>query len=127
MNGEIIPDDLFALPKQNHSSSLSAQAASMLQNITFVQFIHRSLAVFIALSFLLWWHFFKDYIKVMGLVRDCVLVAIAIFVQFILGVLTLIYHVPLPLALAHHLMALALWFTAIKFMHGLSYCNRYIK
>lgn len=99
----------------------------MLQNITFVQFIHRSLAVFIALSFLLWWHFFKDYIKVMGLVRDCVLVAIAIFVQFILGVLTLIYHVPLPLALAHHLMALALWFTAIKFMHGLSYCNRYIK
>lgn len=126
MNGEIIPNGLFSIPKQNLGSPPSVQAMHMLQNITFVQFIHRSLAVFITLGFLLWWYLFREYIRIRTLSKDCTLVAVVIFTQFVLGVLTLIYTVPLPIALAHHLTALALWFVTIKLLYRLSCCNNYL-
>ncbi|NBX03496.1 MAG: heme A synthase [Alphaproteobacteria bacterium] len=81
-----------------------------------LQFIHRKLAIVVALGFPLWWWWQRKnqaisrlYVVVMGL----------IFVQFVLGVLTLIYAVPLALALAHQLNALLLFAFSVGLMHKL--------
>jgi cytochrome c oxidase assembly protein subunit 15 len=110
MNGEFVPDGMFS----------NSSAETMLQNITFIQFIHRMLAVFLAISFLIWCYVNKGYIKNKCLGNGCILMASVIFAQFVLGVLTLVYHVPLILALIHQVNALFLWAIAIWMLHRLS-------
>ncbi len=126
MNGEFIPDELFNSP-HNDAISLAAKANHMLQNITFIQFIHRSLAILLSFGFLFWWYLHKEYIRINNLGKGCALVSVIIFTQFILGVITLLYHVPLPIALAHHFTALILWFASIYLLYSLSYYNKNIK
>lgn len=114
MNGEFLPNDLI------NSSSL---AINMLENITFIQFIHRILAVFVAISFLFWCYSHRKYIMINYLYNICLFIALVIFIQFTLGVITLIYHVPLSLALAHQMNALLLWAMSICLLYKLTNCN----
>lgn len=79
------------------------------ENHTLVQFIHRWLAVVVALGFLWWWYANRARAPF----GACLFVAVALALQFTLGVATLLYGVPLTLALAHQMMALALFGAAI--------------
>lgn len=125
MDGDFFPDGLFSQsPPPRDLSSLEAQATLMLQNITFIQFIHRTLAVFLVVSFLFWCYLYKEYIIAHNLTRGCILIGFTIFTQFTLGVLALIYSVPLPIALAHHLTALLLWGIAVWFLYELNERNQ---
>jgi cytochrome c oxidase assembly protein subunit 15 len=107
MDGEIFPAGTFS--------------GNLLENIAFVQFIHRTLAIFIVCSFLLWCYRYKEYIKINKLTKCSSLILGVIFIQFILGVFTLIHQVPLNAAIAHQLTALILWIIAVVMLYKLSH------
>ncbi len=106
MNGEFAPSGLLAAP--------------VLENRIFIQFIHRTLAIFLAVSFVLWFHVHRKYIRNNGLGKICTIVALIILLQFTLGVFTLIYQVPLNIALAHQMTALLLWTVAVWLLYEIT-------
>lgn len=123
MNGEFFPDGTFS-PSPTEGNVSSSMATNMLRNIAFIQFIHRSLAAFLVISFLLWWYSYREYITIKHLNKICIMVIYLILAQFILGVLTLIYSVPIPIALAHHFTALLLWASAVLLLYEIGNCNK---
>jgi len=106
MNGEFLPAGIFASP--------------LMENLGFIQFLHRTLAIFVAFSFLTWWFISRKLVKENGLNKTCAAVYSVILIQFMLGVSTLIMQVPLNLALSHQINALLLWGLAIYLWHRLS-------
>ena len=114
MNGEFFPSELL---------STSFFTYNILENIVFIQFTHRTLAIFIGGSFLFWFYLYKEYIRLNHLRNWCVLIAATILLQFILGVITLLYHVPLEIALAHQMVALVLWAFAVVLLYKLKICE----
>ncbi len=106
MNGEWISSDI-------------AETPGVMENIPLIQFLHRTLAVLVAGGFLLWWHWQWAYVKNNHLGKVCAGVTAVIALQFILGVFTLLFHVPLPLALAHQMTGLLLFGLAVILLHML--------
>ena len=106
MNGDWLPPDLVSPHVVWH------------ENITLVQFLHRKLAIFLCVSFLFWWFLARPYVKNNALRKATASVALIMLVQFALGVLTLIHHVPLNLALAHQMTALALLGVSVWLLYG---------
>ncbi len=95
MDGDFIPAGLFA-----HSPWYM----NFLENTIMVQFFHRILAYIITISVIIFW---------LAMRRSHIKTAVnmllgAVLVQFILGVMTLIYVVPVPLASLHQAFALVL-------------------
>ncbi|MEQ1705339.1 MAG: COX15/CtaA family protein [Rickettsiales bacterium] len=109
MNGEYLPDGIFS--------------GNLLENITFIQFIHRTFAILVTIMFLWWCYRYKNYLGSQKITKYCITIVIIILAQFALGVFTLLNHVPLPLALAHQMTALLLWFVAVALLHKLIYKN----
>lgn len=107
MNGEFFPDEILD------------QSDNILNNITFIQFIHRNLAIVVSAGFLLWWYKNKRYISLNNLNKICIFIVFIIFAQFSSGVFTLIYHVPLSLALFHQMNSLLLWAASIWLFYRL--------
>jgi len=101
MNGQFAPSGLFS------------------DNITLIQFAHRTLAIFVACGFLFWWYSQREYVKNRHLGRVCSGVTLVLFMQFSLGVLTLVNAATLPLALTHQITALLLWASAVLLMYKL--------
>lgn len=85
-----------------------------------VQFIHRTLAYFVVAIVLL--IFFKSRRYVLNTIqkRSISFLLLAVFMQFILGVLTLLLHVPLWLGLAHQLGAFFLLSGFVVVWHRVS-------
>ncbi len=110
MNGRWFPADYRRLP------SLWQNA---LEHVAAVQFHHRLLAatVFIAVT-VLWWRSHNPRINP-GLRRAIRGLSIIMLVQISLGIATLLWRVPLPLALAHQAGALALFTYALLVNHHL--------
>ncbi len=106
MNGEWLPEGIFALS---------------IENIALIQFLHRKAAILLAAGFLFWWFCQREYVKTKGLGKECMGVASILFLQFILGVMTLLHHVPLPLALMHQMTALLLFGAAVMLLHRIKY------
>jgi heme a synthase len=111
MNGEWLPGGLL---------SMQPWYLNFVENITLIQFMHRTLAVIVAGGFLLWWYSHRTYVKNAHLGKVCLGVALVIAVQFTLGVLTLLHQVPLSLALLHQAVALLLFALAVALLHGLA-------
>ena len=88
-------------------------------NVAAIQFLHRTMAVFVACGFLFWWYYCRAYVRDRHLGKSCAAVAAIIGIQFALGVETLLRGAPLNLALAHQLNALALFTAALALMHRL--------
>ncbi|MEO8086206.1 MAG: COX15/CtaA family protein [Bacteroidota bacterium] len=92
MDGEWIPSGINAL---------SPGYMNLFENLLTVQFIHRMIAYTIVfLIFALWWITRKENLsshQKMS-IRICFL---AVSVQFLLGIFTLLYHVPVTLAALH--------------------------
>lgn len=103
MNGKIVPSGLF------------------FDQITLIQFIHRTLAILVVFGFLFWWYSQREYVKNTHLGRVCFVVTLTMFGQFSLGVFTLLHMVPLPLALAHQICALVLWSVAVLLLYRLKH------
>ncbi len=75
--------------------------------------MHRNIAVFVVFGFLFWWYYNREYVKNAHLGKVCGFILVLMALQFALGVLTLVNQAPLPLALAHQLVALLLFTAAV--------------
>ena len=92
MDGEWIPGGIHVM---------SPAYLNFFENLLTVQFIHRTLAyTLVALIFFLWWTTRK--MNLAGGQKKSILICLAaVCVQFLLGVFTLLYHVPVALGALH--------------------------
>ena len=97
---------------------------TLLRNITEgksgVQFVHRTLAYFVVFLMLFLWFKSRRFDLNALQKRGLNTLVIAVFFQFSLGVITLLYGVPLWLGLAHQLMAFILLSVMTFTLHRLS-------
>ncbi len=100
MEGRWIPNDLFIM---------SPAWRNVFENALTVQFTHRILAYIILLVAI--WHALRTFSM------SAMLVAYAVFAQACLGILTLLFHVPLGFALAHQATALVVVTAAVWNLH----------
>jgi len=98
---------------------------SLLSNISMVQFIHRYLAV-IVLALGIWIWFASRSIKIDGRLKTGInFLGAAILVQFLLGVFTLIFKVPVILGVLHQLGALVLFMILIFLLYEVRNTKRH--
>jgi cytochrome c oxidase assembly protein subunit 15 len=105
MNGQVIPDDLFAM---------SPWLVNLVENATTVQFNHRLLAyIVVALGV---WHCISilrsgvgDTIRMSAILLGCGLLA-----QMTLGIITLLHAVPIGLGIAHQGFAAVVLVIAVR-------------
>lgn len=90
---------------------------SLFENLATVQFIHRYLAlgVLVVVVFL-WWYIRNNAVEIRqkNLIN---LLLLIVFIQFLLGVLTLIYHVPVILGVMHQTGAILLLTLTVWLIH----------
>lgn len=110
MNGQFLPSELWEEGSVSHN---------LFFNLTLIQFIHRWLAVAVAFGFIFWWYKARSYVTQKASFYCFALLAV-IAAQFTLGVLTLLWQVPLHLALAHQLCAVLLFSLAVIVLHKLT-------
>jgi heme a synthase len=112
MDGRLIPEGLGAL---------SPWWANLFENALTVQFSHRLLAYAIALAAL--WHLWSLLRRApAGSMRTSGLaLAGTVLAQIVLGIWTLLAHVPIPLALLHQAGAVAVFGVALWHWHRLRY------
>lgn len=100
MDGQIIPKDLFFL----HPIWLN-----IFENRATVQFIHRALALLIlALVVIL-------TVKNAS-VKPVYIMLLSVIIQIILGVVTLLLHIPIAIAIAHQVFSFILFGTSLYFL-----------
>jgi len=109
MNGAFVPDGYLAM---------KPWFVNLFENVATVQFNHRWVAILTAVSILwLWWRGRRVAVpRVRGALNFLLVVAIA---QVALGISTLLYVVPLPLAASHQGGALMLFTAALLLNHSL--------
>jgi heme a synthase len=96
MDGELISDAVTAM---------DPIWINFLEGMSGVQFIHRTLGLVVLLTGL-WIGFFSNFFKEERYELYPKFVAIALLIQFALGVLTLLFYVPISLAVIHQVFAL---------------------
>lgn len=104
MAGRLVPDGYFAL---------GATFANLFENIAAVQFNHRVLASVTALAALGFGLYARRAADNARLRRAILIVSAAGLIQYGLGVLTLLRHVPVALGAAHQGMAVVLFTAAL--------------
>lgn len=110
MFGHIVPPGLYAL---------EPWWVNLFENVATVQFNHRLLAYLLAAGVIaLWWSARRAELPARSRTALNLLV-LALTVQVALGIATLIYIVPVPLAAAHQAGALALFTAALYLAHSL--------
>ncbi len=99
MDGELVPPGLFIL---------KPWYKNFFENVTTVQFTHRVLGFINFINLLN----YSNYIfRHKGLKHTAFIIAALVFLQLIIGVLTLILQVPMALALIHQAMAIIILIT----------------
>lgn len=97
---------------------------TLLQNLTEgksgVQFIHRTFAYFVVGMILFLYFKSKKFSLTTLQIKGLNILVLFIFAQFLLGVFTLLLHVPLWLGLAHQLMAFLLLSAMVFVLHRFS-------
>ncbi|QKX01219.1 heme A synthase [Wolbachia endosymbiont of Dipetalonema caudispina] len=100
MNERIIPEDLF---------SLQPIWINIFENKTTVQFIHRALALIIlVLTIIL-------TMKNTN-IKSAYIMLLSVIVQIILGIATLLLHIPIAVAIAHQIFSFILFGSGIYFL-----------
>ncbi len=99
MDGQFIPDGLLA-------------THPWYANIPLIQLIHRTLAIALAATYLLAWFPARKILP-----KSATALVHTLLLQFALGVTTLLYQAPLPLALAHQMAGLLLFCLSIIVLH----------
>ncbi|MGE3713367.1 MAG: COX15/CtaA family protein [Alphaproteobacteria bacterium] len=112
MNGVWIATEVFSDPKPWY------------ENVALVQFLHRWVAAGLVIFFTLWWHHWRKSVKELQLLPVCTTIAGFMLLQFILGVMTLLYAVPMNLALAHQMGGLALFAAGLTLLYSMHRIRR---
>jgi cytochrome c oxidase assembly protein subunit 15 len=111
MHGRLIPEGLYAT---------RPLWADLFENVATVQFHHRLLAyLLVAAVGWLWWQARRETLLPKSARWAVQALAFALIVQIALGILTLRYVVPIPLAAAHQAGALLVLTAALVFVHSL--------
>lgn len=109
MDGKFVPEGLWPNPG-------APWHVNLLEDVTTVQFVHRIMAYVLSVIIPLFWIVGRGSPHVAHLLP----ILFAIFVvQFLLGVLTLLFVVPVPLASLHQANALFLFGIAVATLHRL--------
>lgn len=106
------------LPREG--ASMQPFINNLFENPGTVQFIHRLLGTVLALAVIgLWW---KTRREEMGSYfrRPALLLAVIVAAQYLLGVFTVLYQVPVSLGVAHQAGALLFWIGWLFFYHRLA-------
>ncbi|WP_369753458.1 COX15/CtaA family protein [Flavobacterium sp. WC2409] len=111
-DGQFIHDSVFLEQKNLFLSFTEGKSG--------VQFIHRTLAYFVVAMMLLLYFKSKKYVLDNGQKYGINLLVILVFLQFALGVFTLLYGVPLWLGLIHQINAFFLLSAMTYTLHRLS-------
>jgi cytochrome c oxidase assembly protein subunit 15 len=111
MGGQWIPEGIAAL---------SPWYLNLFENMVTVQFSHRLLAVMTGILLLIWYikgriHFEDRQVK-----QSFKLVGMLVIIQLLLGISTLLMHVPVTLAAIHQAGALLLFSVMLMNVHALS-------
>jgi cytochrome c oxidase assembly protein subunit 15 len=109
MDGDFIPQGLF---------NLQPFYRNLFENVTTVQFIHRIVAYILCINIIFFIARIYCYKYSKELKKAAILLMFVLIIQMSLGIATLLYNVPLVLALLHQLGALILLFASLY--------NRYI-
>lgn len=112
MAGAWIPEGLW---------SLSPAWRNFFENVVTIQFVHRALALLVALTVVFYW---AGSLRLSqgGTVRfTATLMLLALPAQLLLGIATLVYKVPLALAAGHQAGALALFTLVLIHAHRVKY------
>jgi cytochrome c oxidase assembly protein subunit 15 len=110
MHGRLIPEGLYAM---------QPLWADWFENIATVQFHHRLLAYLLVVAIPAWWWLARRH-RLDGVTRGMFHLLLAMLVaQVLLGIFTLIYIVPVPLAAAHQAGAMVLFTLALILNHRL--------
>jgi cytochrome c oxidase assembly protein subunit 15 len=100
MDGQIVPDGLMAR---------QPATVNFFENPTLVQFDHRIGAYLLTFFIVFFWWKLRRVVKISFATRLASnLLIYFVFVQFLLGVFTLLYHVPVTLASLHQINAIML-------------------
>jgi len=110
MNGRLFPDGLYAL---------SPWWRDAFENIATVQFHHRLLAYLLLVAVPAWWWMARRFALPPRTRSALHLLLGLLALQVLLGILTLIHVVPLPLAAAHQAGAVAVLTAALYVNHAL--------
>ena len=108
MDGRLVPDGAL---------ELTPFYLNFFENIATVQFNHRLLAVSTLIMVLLFWVFRRSYMVTARSRRILGGLAIAVLVQAVLGVFTLLLAVPAGLAIIHQATALVVFSLALWLVH----------
>ena len=111
MAGQLFPPDAFVLqPAWNN----------FFENAGLVQFNHRILAYVVAAAGLVVW--LRARKSALVRVRQAFdVMAVALALQVVLGIVTVIYGAPWPLAIAHQLLAVGLWVALLRARFAAAY------
>lgn len=111
MNGQLIPDYLFV----SHDMYASNWFLNFTDNIVNIHFMHRLIA-YLLLGLGIWIYIrLKPIVKQLEIPRETLL-GLLIF-QVLLGIITLVFHVPVALGTLHQLGAILVWLYALYLNH----------
>jgi len=110
MGEEYFPDTILS-----HDSF----ASNMLENPAGVQFVHRYLAMIVFAYVLYVWINARSKALTILQTKAVNFMAIVVVAQFVLGILTLLYAVPVSLGVLHQTGAFFLFAASLFFMHAL--------
>ena len=110
MNGSWIPQ---------HAWSLQPLVLNLLENRATVQWIHRIVGTLLTLQVLyLWWRTRSFSKQSVHLTKAHILLGL-ILSQYVLGILTLLFQVPVVLGVAHQAVAILFWVAWLMYYHEL--------
>ncbi|MFN5415862.1 MAG: COX15/CtaA family protein, partial [Flavobacteriia bacterium] len=99
MGDEWFPQAIFRSINENGFSSF-------IENIAFVQFLHRMIGITLLLVSIILLFYFKKSKYRIEFKRQTYILFFLIFLQFILGIFTLLFKAPINLAIIHQFMAI---------------------
>ena len=108
MDGELVPSRLF---------EDDVTWASPFEDPTFAQFDHRLIAYGVAFAIIALWYRLRDRVPALKTRANLMLAVLGI--QVLLGVLVILWQVPIPLAAGHQFGALCLFSMMLWVLHGL--------
>jgi cytochrome c oxidase assembly protein subunit 15 len=111
MGGAWVPEGLLAV---------SPLYLNFFENMVTVQFNHRLLAVMVGFLLLVYWLVAKAQVFDKSTSRSFDLIALMVVMQLVLGISTLLLHVPVWLAASHQAGALLLFTAVLYNMHKLT-------
>jgi len=98
--------------------------SAMFNHLVTVQFIHRTMALILVLFGTYTWWAFRTKIRTSAVRTSLNLIVITFLCQFILGILTLIYVVPVWLGVLHQFGSIVLLTVLIFQLHSIIYARR---